>query len=190
MTRAVLCRAMLCCAAAGMVGMHACSVGPPWQADHPRISVLHLYAHVATNFHGLQATFDRSTLAGLPLERLAYFRPPLGNRGAVTVEDFIADPDMSCMYVRRWLPTLRHSYLPHLIIVLYIRIRRPEDQPALIVCAGGHEGVGKGSGSRGEDGVVVQLLSLEAMRSRGSLSEEEFEGAKKLLLREGKAACL
>ena len=22
------------------------SVGPPWQADHPRVSVLHLYAHV------------------------------------------------------------------------------------------------------------------------------------------------
>ena len=60
----------------------------------------------------------------------------------------------------------------------------------MIVRAGGHEGVGKGSSSRGEDGVVVQLLSLEAMRSRGSLSEEEFERAKKLLLREGKAACL
>ena len=56
------------------------------------------------------------------------------------------------------------------------------------VRAGGHEGVGKGSGEDGGDGVVVQLLSLEAMRSRGSLSEEEFEGAKKLLLREGKAS--
>ena len=55
--------------------------------------------------------------------------------------------------------------------------------------AGGHEGVGKGSGEDGGDGVVVRLLSLEAMRSRGSLSEEEFEGAKKLLLRgEGKAS--
>ena len=58
----------------------------------------------------------------------------------------------------------------------------------MTVRAGGHEGVGKGSGGDGEDGVVVQLLSLEAMRSRGSLSEEEFEGAKKLLLREGKAS--
>ena len=47
------------------------SVGPPWQADHPRVSVLHLYSHIATNFHHLQGTFGRETLAGLPLEKLA-----------------------------------------------------------------------------------------------------------------------
>ena len=62
----------------------------------------------ATNFHGLQATFDRNTLAGLPLERLAFFRPPLGNRGAVTVDDFVADPDMSCASA----PTLHLRHPP------------------------------------------------------------------------------
>ena len=60
----------------------------------------------ATNFHGLQATFDRDTLAGLPLERLAFFRPPLGNRGAVTVDDFVADPDMSCALAHASAPSL------------------------------------------------------------------------------------
>ena len=71
---------------------------------------------------------------------------------------------------------------------LHLRHSSDSLAPALTVRAGGHEGVGKGSGEDDGDGVVVQLLSLEAMRSRGSLSEEEFEGAKKLLLGEGKAS--
>ena len=71
-----------------------CSVGPPWQADHPRVSVLHAYSHLATNFRNLQARLDRETLAGLPLEKLAYFRPPFTSEPH-SLHRFLENPDMS-----------------------------------------------------------------------------------------------
>jgi hypothetical protein len=72
----------------------ACSVGPPWQADHPRVSILHAYSHLAVNFRKLQARLDRDTLAGLPLEKLAYFRPPFTSERH-SMQDFLENPDMS-----------------------------------------------------------------------------------------------
>ena len=58
------------------------------------MSVLHAYSHLATNFRKLQARFDRSTLAGLPLEKLAYFRPPFTSE-AHSLRDFLQKPDMT-----------------------------------------------------------------------------------------------
>ncbi len=69
-------------------------MGPPWQADHPRISILHAYSHLATNFRNLQARLDRDTLAGLPLEKLAYFRPPFTSEPH-SLQNFLENPDMS-----------------------------------------------------------------------------------------------
>ena len=75
----------------------SCSVGPPWQADHPRVAILHAYSHLATNFRNLQARFNRDTLAALPLEKLAYFRPPFTSE-AHSLEDFLQKPEMSWGY--------------------------------------------------------------------------------------------
>ena len=58
------------------------------------MSVLHAYSHLATNFRKLQARLDRDTLAGLPLEKLAYFRPPFTSE-AHSIQDFLQNPDMS-----------------------------------------------------------------------------------------------
>ena len=72
-------------------------MGPPWQADHPRVAILHAYSHLATNFRNLQARLDRDTLAALPLEKLAYFRPPFTSE-AHTLQDFLENPDMTWGY--------------------------------------------------------------------------------------------
>ena len=74
-----------------------CHVGPPWQADHPRVSVLHAYAHLATNFRRQRSRFDRVTLAGLPLTKLAYFRPPWTSEPH-SLQRFLEKPDMSWGY--------------------------------------------------------------------------------------------
>lgn len=74
-----------------------CHVGPPWQADHPRVAVLHAYAHLATNFRNQQARFRRDVLASLPLEKLAYFRPPWTSE-AHSLAHFLEKPDMTWGY--------------------------------------------------------------------------------------------
>eukprot|EP01050_Picozoa_sp_SAG11_P007283 SAG11_NODE_600_length_8259_cov_6.574510_10_plen_118_part_00 len=58
------------------------------------MSILHAYSHLATNFRNLQARLDRDTLAGLPLEKLAYFRPPFTSEPH-SLQKFLEDPDMS-----------------------------------------------------------------------------------------------
>lgn len=44
-----------------------------------------------------KARFDRDTLAGLPLEKLAYFRPPWTSEPH-SLQRFLEDPDMSWGY--------------------------------------------------------------------------------------------
>jgi len=51
-----------------------CHAGPVWQRDTPRIAILHAYSHLATHWHRLRT--EPAILAGLPREKLAYFREP------------------------------------------------------------------------------------------------------------------
>tara|TARA_B100000029_G_scaffold516253_2_gene628034 strand:+ start:31112 stop:31918 length:807 start_codon:yes stop_codon:yes gene_type:complete len=51
-----------------------CHAGPKWNSSEPRVAVLHAYSHLATNWHRLN--IPSKVMAGLPREKLAYFREP------------------------------------------------------------------------------------------------------------------
>ena len=151
-----------------LTGGGARSVGPPWQADEPRVAVLHAYSHLATNFRNLQARFDRDTLAALPLEKLAYFRPPFTSE-AHSLRGFLEKPDMTWGCTRTRPPSL--SRKPRCSLPV----------PPLLA----DEGVGDTSGRKGDPsdgGTAAQLLSIEAMQRRGFLGEAEAEAAKQKVL--------
>jgi hypothetical protein len=70
--------------------------GPPWRADHARVSVLFAYSHIATNYHRL--TIPPEVVQGLSRRHQAFLRPvwevqfgPGGRRNSY--EEFLKNDD-------------------------------------------------------------------------------------------------
>ena len=140
--------------------------GPTWRSDTPRVCLFNSYTPLTVNSRWPREPYlDPVVLAGLPLEKLAFFRPPweaqwsanAAGQHANTVEAFVRQPDMG------WMAPARIS-------------------DALLA-----RGAGKGEEQAEERGLIGQLQSLEVMLSEGVLSEEAGRAARARILGEANA---
>ena len=148
--------------------------GPVWRSDTPRVCLFNSYTPLTVNSRWPREPYlDPVVLAGLPLEKLAYFRPPwqamwspgAAGQHANTVGAFVDHPDMG------WTAPAR--------IADALELEGADGDAE----DGGAAGPTAGSGGSGGGGAVMdQLRSVETMVNRGVMSEEEGRAVRARIL--------
>jgi hypothetical protein len=145
--------------------------GPTWRSETPRICLFNSYTPLTVNSRWPREPYlDPVVLAGLPLEKLAYFRPPweamwspdAAGQHANTVAAFKSNPDMG------WAAPAR--------------IVDAMGSDAAAAHAEADADGAESGGSAGARGVIGQLRSVETMVDQGVMSEKEGRAVRARIL--------